>query len=126
MQGFLRRRHPFSFAYLAFILALLPCCPALGSCVFGLVLCKDPGMQQPQNSAYMAAPLGVSTNSASGALGPRSPQPNSRLSGRRTGGRHPQVVQAVAVANPYPTSAPAPQADYRRPQNYSREGTIGS
>ena len=121
MQGFLRRRHPFSFAYLAFILALLPCCPALGSCVFGLVLCKDPGMQQPQNSAYMAAPLGVSTN---GALGPRSPQ----LGGRRTGelgGRQEQFSQAVARAN-HPTSAPAPQADYRRPQNHSREGTVGS
>ena len=120
MQGSLRR-HPFSFWYLGFIVALLLGCPALGSCVFGLVLCKDPGMQQPQDSAYMAAPLGVSTNSASGALGPQ-------LSGRRTGelgGRQQQFSQAVARAN-HPTSAPAPQADYRRPQNHSREGTIGS
>ena len=120
MQGSLRR-HPFAFSYPVFILALLLCCTALGSCVFGLVLCKDPGMQQPQNSAYVAAPLGVSTNSASGA---RSPQ----LSGRRTGelgGRQQQFSEAVAAAN-HPTSAPAPQADYRRPQNYSREGTVGS
>lgn len=108
---------PFVAVYLPFLLALLPCLPAIAGCCFGVSLCRDSGHVKRLDGAYVNAPMGTSTNSAS-------------ASRRAPGGVPSRAAGAPTVANPYPTMTRAQQQQQRESQDYRgyrspREETIG-
>ncbi len=109
--------HPFVAVYLPFLVALVPCLPAVAGCCFGVSLCRDPRHVRGLSDAYVNAPMGTSTNSAS---------VSSVVATHATGSR----PAGAQVTNPYPTMTRAQRRQQEEAQDYRgyrspREDTIG-
>jgi hypothetical protein len=114
--------HPFMMVYLPFVVALLPCLPAICGCCLGASLCRDGGHVKGLGAAYMSAPMGTSTNAASYASVTEPVTPTHAVARPATG--------AVQAANPYPTMTRQQQQQQQQARDYRgyrspREDTIG-